>query len=104
MDVGELILAILPTLICSCLVLYITTRQNKHDKKVLARAEARQRESLLALEMQMATAKLAYALAMAVKRGAPNGEVEEGVQAYESAKAKYFAFLNEEAFEHIREE
>ena len=38
---------------------------------------------------------------MAVKRGYANGEVEEGVEAYEEAKSNYFKFLNEQATEHL---
>ena len=38
---------------------------------------------------------------MALKRGKANGEVEEGIVAYEAARKKYLAFLNEQAAEHL---
>ena len=49
----------------------------------------------------MAAAKLSYARAMALKRGAPNGEVEEAVADYEAAKLAYYRFLNEQAADHL---
>lgn len=76
--------------------------QAKRNQKVDKRAEARKEESLLALDMQMATAKLSYAVAMAYKRGYPNGEVEEGIEAYKLAKEKYFDFINRQATEQLR--
>ncbi len=49
----------------------------------------------------MATAKLAYATAVALRRGRANGEVEEGVEAYETARKKYLDFLNRQATEYL---
>ena len=72
-------------------------RMTKAEK----RAAARQKESLLALELNMSTAKLAYATAVALRRGHANGEVEEGIRAYNEAKKKYVDFLNAQASEHL---
>ena len=44
---------------------------------------------------------MSYAVAMAMKRGHANGEVEDAVDAYEKARAKYLAFLNEQATDHL---
>ena len=52
----------------------------------------------------MATAKLAYANAMAIKRGKPNGEIEDGITAYEAARKAYLAFLNKTATESLNEQ
>lgn len=49
----------------------------------------------------MACARLSYAVAVAIKNKRVNGEVEEGIEAYEEAKEKYFKFLNEQAKEHL---
>lgn len=43
-------------------------------------------------EINSATMELAYATAMAVKRGKPNGEVEKAIDAYNTAKRKQEAF------------
>jgi hypothetical protein len=95
--------ALLPSLICGIFMAHFNRKQKHKDAHVERRAEARKKESLLALEMHMATAKLSYAVAMAVKRGSPNGEIEDGIEAYEAAKHKYLAFLNEQAAEHLRD-
>lgn len=76
---------------------WFNKKQAARDKAIEHRAEARKRESFLAMELQFATAKLAYAVAMAHKRGEPNGEIEDGIEAYAAAKAKYRAFLREQA-------
>lgn len=102
MDIMGLVSAVLPSIVVGVFMAYYNKSQNKKDKEREKKDEARRKESLLALEMQMATAKLAYALAMAVKRGTPNGEVEEGVRAYEEAKGKFLVFLNEQALNHLK--
>ena len=100
-EVVAFILGLLPSVITGIIGLYIQRRQKKRDKAVEKQEEARERESLLNLDLTMAGAKLSYACAMAMKRGEPNGEVEEGVEAYETAKTAYYRFLNEQAAEHL---
>ena len=87
----------------AALMAYFNRLQKKRDEKADKRAEARKNESLLALELQMATAKMAFAAAVAIKRGVANGEVEEGITSYNSAKRKYLNFLNEQAANHLTE-
>ncbi len=93
--------AVLPSLCVSVVMLIINARWKKREAETDARADARKKESLLALEMQMATAKMSCAVAMALKRGHANGEVEEAVNAYEEARKKYLTFLNEQATNHL---
>ncbi|MBR5520097.1 MAG: hypothetical protein IKU55_05210 [Clostridia bacterium] len=96
-----LLSAVLPSLVCGILMAQFNRRQSRKDREIAVRADARKKESLLALEMNMANAKLSYAVAMAIKRGKPNGEVEEGIEAYEAAKKKYLHFLTTQATEHL---
>ncbi len=93
--------AAIPSVLCGVFMAWFNRKQNRKDAQMERRAEARRREGLLSLELQMATAKLSYATAMALKRGKANGEVEEGIVAYEAARKKYLAFLNEQAAEHL---
>ena len=93
--------AILPSLCVSIVMVVINARQKKREKEIDARAEARKQESLLSLKLTMATAKMSFAVAMAVKRGHPNGEVEEAIADYEAAKKEYIQFINEQAAERI---
>lgn len=97
----RLIWAVLPSLLCGVIMAYFNRRQTRREREADKRAEARKEESLLALDMQMANAKLAYATAMALKRGHANGEVEEGIKAYNDARHKYLEFINRQAAEHL---
>jgi len=97
----EWVIAIIPSLIVGIFLYFFSREQNKRDVAADSRVKARKKESLLSLELQMATAKLSYATAMALKRGYANGEVEEGIESYEEAKKKYFDFLNEQAVDHV---
>ena len=99
--------AAVPSLVVSVVMLVINSRQKRRETERDRRQErilaARNRESVLHLNLQMATAKLAYANAMAIKRGRPNGEIEEGVAAYETAKKEYLNFLNQQATESLND-
>lgn len=95
------LLGLLPTILTGIIAFYLQRAQKKRDKRIEERSENRKQESLLNLEVTMAAAKLSYACAMALKRGAPNGEVEEGVAEFEKAKEAYYHFLNAQAVEHI---
>lgn len=99
----EYVIAILQTVFISMLIFYLQRKQNKTDKKTDERANAQKKESLLQLEMSMAGCELSYAVAMAVKRGKPNGEIEEAITAYDKAKKNYYHFIDEQAMEHLIE-
>lgn len=97
-----MMIASLPSLLVGLFLALFNRAQTRRDKAGDVRTQARREESLLALELQMATAQLSYATAMALKRGHANGEVEAGVAAYEQAKTRYVAFLNRQAAEHLQ--
>ena len=92
MEIWSYLLGLLPAVITGCVLFYVQRAQKKRDTEIEARAAARKEESLLSLELQMATAKLAYSTAIAVKRGTVNGEVEEGIEAYEKALGDFREF------------
>jgi hypothetical protein len=85
------------------MMFYLQRQQRKRDKKAEDNAERRKRESLLSLEMMSANNQLSYALAMAVQRGHPNGEVEVALAAYQEAKDAYDHFKAEMAAEKMAE-
>lgn len=92
----------LPSLLVGLVLAVYNRRENKKEKEREKREETRREEALLSLELNMSNNKLSYATAMALKRGTANGEVEEGIEAYQKAKDKYYAFLNKQAIEHIQ--
>ena len=99
----EYIITIIQTAFISMLVFYLQRKQKDSDIKAEERAKAIKEETILQLEMSMANNKLSYAVAMAMKRGKANGEVEEAIEAYEKAKANFYKFMNEQAIEHLKE-
>lgn len=101
MDILSYLIGLIPALITGVAIFYVQRAQKKRDTAVAVRTAVRKEEALLALDLQMATAKLSYATAMAVKRGTPNGEIEDGIEAYEKARSKYYKFLNEQAEKYL---
>ncbi len=85
-------------------VYYIQRSQRKRDSHAEERAAVRRRESLLNLQMTMASSKLAYATAVAIERGRTNGELKEAKADYAAARTAYLQFLNEQAADHLMEE
>lgn len=85
-----------------------TAKVEKNRKVENERAEElnRQRatEAQLQLAMIAANSKLTVGVAMALKNGHCNGEVEAGLAAVEKANAKYTEFLESIALNHIRKE
>ena len=99
--VERIIWAVLPSILCGVVMYYFQRHQRARDAILDAHAEARKDEARLQMEMQFATGQLSYACAMALKRGKPNGEVEEGVKSFHEAEEKYKKFLRGQAVEHI---
>ena len=65
------------------------------------RAAQRMRESHLQMRMLAAESDLTIGVAMALKRGYANGEIEKGLLAVEKAKQEYESFLEEIAAQHL---
>lgn len=101
MDISDFI-SIAASFFVAAAVFYMQRRQKRSDLAEKRHADARKEESLLSLELNMANSKLSYAVAMAIKRGRANGEVEEAILAYEAAKKKYYSFLNRQAVDHLQ--
>jgi hypothetical protein len=100
MFIGVLI-AIGQSILVGIVMLYIGHRQEKNNKVAVEQATARRQDNILLLQLVMASAKLSYACAIALKRGVANGEVEEGVAAYNEASKKYDCFLRDTAAAHL---
>lgn len=72
------------------------------EVKAQKRADQRSKEARLQLAMIAANSKLTVGVAMALKHGHTNGEVEEGLAAVEAANSDYTKFLEDLALEHIK--
>lgn len=78
--------------------------QDEKDKVAEARAKQRAKEGRLQLQMINANSQLTIGLAMAMKHGHCNGEVEEGLKAVKDANDEYVKFLEDVAIDQIRGE
>ncbi len=96
-----ILISIAQTIIVSMLIFYLQRIQKKRDENLKRQNQARQKENLLSLELNMANAHLSHAVAIAVKNGKANGEIQQAITAYDKAKKEYFDFINEQANEHL---
>lgn len=69
-----------------------TRQQHRRDERDREREQRRVEAENVQVVLLVATAKLSYALAMAAKRGTPNGEVEEGIRQYQEAMRDFKMF------------
>ena len=81
-------LAAVASIICAVIARQASLREKKSEE----RAEQRMKESLLSMKLANANCKLTVGVAMALKRGECNGEVEEGLEAVKEATAEYEEF------------
>lgn len=73
-------------------VAVVTTKITKDQKDQEKQAARRKEESLLGLRLSNANCALTIGVAMALKHGHCNGEVEEGLQKVKSAQDEYLLF------------
>jgi hypothetical protein len=92
MTVTEIFFALLPSLLVSLYMAFFNRRIAKRDKYSESLDEARRQSDQLKLSLLMATAQLSYAVAVAIKRGHPNGEIDEAAEQYNEALAAFREF------------
>ena len=95
-EVWVYIISLLPAIITGSVLFYVQRSQKKRDKIVDERAKTRERETYVMLKLELAAAQLSYATAMAIKRGTPNGEIEEGIRQYDKALKGFREFEHEQ--------
>lgn len=93
---------------CAIVCAVIASQASKREKREKAeqvcldrRAEQRAREGRLQLAMIDANCKLTVGVAMALKRGHCNGEVEQGLAAIQKTQREYEQFLEGIGIDHI---
>ena len=103
MDILSIIVTAGFSLLVSVILITIQRKQKKLDEKQEKRHakeerryEARKKRDEVAFDLQVATAELAYACAMALKRGKANGEVEIAEKRYDKAMEAFREFEREQ--------
>jgi hypothetical protein len=99
----QLFWTVAPSLLTSIALGVFGSRMRKASQRREQAERNRRKEAKLNLDLTFATAQLSYAVAMAIKRGRPNGEVEQGVEAYEAALQAYRKFEREQLADSITE-
>ena len=87
-----LISSLVPSIVVGLVLFYWERRQKKLDAKRTEEESTRIESDLLRLDLEVATAQLSYAVAMAYKRGHANGEMESAIDKYEDAMSKFREF------------
>lgn len=90
--IENIIGAIAPGLIVGIVLFYWERRQKKNDANRNQQTDLQVEGDMLRLDLEVATAQLSYAVAMAVKRGHANGEMEAAIAKYETAMDKFRKF------------
>lgn len=88
----QIFLALLPSLIVSIYMALFNRKISKKDRYAESFDAARRESDQLKLSLLLATAQLSYAVAVAMKRGHPNGEIEVGIEQYNEALKKFREF------------
>lgn len=89
---SQLFWAVCPSIIVGIVMAFWNSRQNKANADRKKQEDMRYKSEILRIDLLVATAQLSYATAVALKRGYANGEVEEGVKAYNAALTKFREF------------
>ena len=74
---------------------------NEEKEESDKRANQRKKEALLQMHMTQANSQLTIGIAMAMKHGKCNGEVEDGLKAVSDANKEYEEFLKQIALDDL---
>ena len=85
----QFIWAVTPSIFVSIVMSFWNKRQKDAERWKESKERDRVESDTLRLDLIVATAQLSYAVAMAQKRGTPNGEMESAMEKYDEAMAKF---------------
>lgn len=95
-EVATIVCSIIAGL-CALAVAFIEKRAEKDRKRSIARAERRERESRLAMELMSASCDLSLITAVAMREGHTNGTLEPAIAKANKAQQDYESFLRDVA-------
>lgn len=104
MEVTALVLGAALDISIGVMLFYTQRKQRKRDAEEEKRRHDNAEVALLQMELIDAGNSLSFATAMAVKRGRPNGEMEEAISTYKDVKRRYYMSINKQYIEHREEE
>lgn len=84
--------AVLPGIVVGAILYYWQRKQRQQDAWNNQQQATKVDRDMLELDLLVAAAQLSYAVAMAQKRGTPNGEMETAIEQYEKSMEKFRQF------------
>ena len=90
--IETLIMAIAPSLFVGLVLAYWDRKKKKEEEEQKVHEASIVEGDMIRLDLEVATAQLSYAVAMAVKRGYANGEMEKAIKRYDAAMDKFTKF------------
>lgn len=90
--IGSIITALAPSIIVGLVLFYWERTQKNRDSEEDLKEHELAESELVRIELEVATAQLSYAVAMAYKRGHANGEMEGAIERYEDAMDRFREF------------
>ena len=92
MTAAEILAAVLPSLCVSVIMLVFTRKLTKKDEAAKRAEDTKKSSERVQVALLVTTAKLSYAVAMSIKNGRTNGEVEDGIEQYREAMKEFKKF------------
>ena len=93
---SQILWAALPSLLTGIILSVWNSRQKRREIVRDEKEADRRKSEMLRISLLVATAQLSRAVAMAIKRGSPNGEIEEGLEQYNMAMEEFREFEREQ--------
>lgn len=94
--ITQMFWAVVPGIIVGVVMAVWNKRQKDHETRREEHEKQAERGQVLQISLLVASASLSYAVAMAIKRGRPNGEVEEGIKQYNCAMERFREYEREQ--------
>lgn len=88
--------SIIPGLIVGIVMAQWNKQQKSRDDERRESEKERIKSETLRISLLLSTAQLSYAVAMAIKRGRPNGEIEAGIEQYDKSMKKFREYEREQ--------
>lgn len=93
---SRLLWACVPSLIVGVTMALWNKQQKTRDDERRESEKERVKSEMLRISLLLSVAQLSYAVAMAIKRGSPNGEIEAGIEQHDKAMKKFREFEREQ--------
>lgn len=95
-QISQMFWAVAPGVIVGIVMAVWNKRQKDRENRREEHERQADRGQVLQISLLVASASLSYAVAMAIKRGKPNGEVEEGIRQYNRAMERFREYEREQ--------